>query len=183
MRQNIYSAAAQIQNPNEALASRNISYEFTLFDELGVIARKSGSAFIYPREKLILIETNIKTTRDPARTEMRILDAGWEVFQEIPPALIVEKKEYRVSEGKSLVEAALFNNSAFDFREAEVRFALFDQAGNALGANRIIAEGIFSGERKIVKSIWPQEISGTIATIQVSPRVNLFDPDVILKPR
>lgn len=185
--ENLYDAAAQVRNENELLASERLEYEFTLFDEFGPVARRGGSTFVLPQETFILAETGLSTTRLPVRAEFRVTNVVWEVRRDVPPALVVERREYRVEEraGKkqSLVEAVIANRSPLDLARVEVRVALFDQEGSIAGVNRLLLEDIPAGGRASVLSIWPFEIPARIGSTEVQPRVNILDPTVIVRPQ
>lgn len=187
VRPDLYDVAAEIQNASEVLSSTNVEYEFALFDEIGLIALRTGRVFLYAQERMHVVETNLSTTREPTRVEFKIVNAEWQFRQEPRPALAVERRDYTVEKendgAKSVVEAAVFNRTLFDFREAEVRFAVLDKDGNLLGVNRILIENFLSGSRRTVRSIWPERFKGEAAEIIVEPRVNIFDTDAILKPR
>ncbi len=177
---NTYDVAALVVNQNEILGASRVEYEVTLFDSLGPVARALGDAFLLPQEKLVLIEPSIKTTREATQAEVRILAAAWVVREKPAPDLVVERRDYRVEERagrkRSVVEAHIFNSSLFDIREAEVRIALFDDQGNAIGVNKLFLRDLPAGERKIVLSLWPRELAGEIKAIEVDARVNVFDP-------
>jgi hypothetical protein len=187
VRENAYDAVALVKNSNTALSADRIEYEFTLFDEFGPVAVKEGTAFILAQEELHIIEANILTTRDANYTEFRIKRVDWRLSDETRPNIVVERKDYRVSdEGgrrSSFVEVPLTNRSTFDFREVQVNFVILDGSGNLLGANKIIIERLRSDETRIIKSTWPEELQGDVVTIDVEPRVNLFDPGIILRPQ
>ncbi|QQG45391.1 MAG: hypothetical protein HYW89_00420 [Candidatus Sungiibacteriota bacterium] len=181
-----YDVAAEAQNLNEELSSANVEYEFSLFDGLGLISRKTGKTFILPQERLHLIETNLVTTRAPNRVELRILNAEWQVNQVDKPNLIVERRDYKVMEEnglkQSVIEVSIFNRSVPDYRKVEVNFTVLDKEGNLLGVNKVLLEDLFSNSRKVVKSIWPEELRGVADTIIIEPRVNVFDPSAIQRP-
>lgn len=186
-RQNAYDAAAFIENANDVLATQNLRYEFTLFDDLGLIARREGSAFLYPQEKTYIIEPNIQTARIPKRVEFKMLSASWEVRSEFPPHIVVERSSYSLLEEnevkRGVVDADIINKTSFDFKSITVQFAVFDPAENLLAINVVAVENIKAGARKSIRSIWPSEIEGEIGRIEIKPRVNLFDPTVIVKPQ
>lgn len=187
VRPQTYDVAAEIRNPNEVLSSARVEYEFFLFDNFGLVARKVGRTFILPQERTHIIEANLNTTREPSRVEFRVSNIDWQFKKQERPNLIVERRDYKVvdMEGKkqSLVEASILNRSPFNFKEALVNFVVLDEQGNLLGTNKILVENLLAGSRQVIKSIWPQELIGEIATISVEPRVNFFDPAVIIKPR
>lgn len=184
---NVYDMVAYIENPNEILVSPRLEYEFALFDEFGLIARRRGNTFILAEERLHIVEPALETKRIPVRVEFKVVDVQWEVSTKNPLNLVIERREYRVAgeNGKKygVVEASILNRSLFDLREVEVSFAVTDKDGNILGANRVLLENLSSGTSKAIKSIWPEELKGEIALINVEPRVNVFNPVIIIKPR
>lgn len=187
VRANTYDVAALIQNQNEVLASAKIEYEFSLFDALTQVARKTGETFILPQERVHVIATNLVTSRNAVRVEFLVRNVEWRVFREGHPNFVVERRDYRVRDAdgrlESVVEAVIQNRSPFDFREVGVHVLVLDREGNLLGANSVTLERFLAGERRTVTSLWPGELKGDVATIVVQPRVNVFDPSVILTPR
>lgn len=186
-RENSYDVVAFLQNPNEDLASGNLTYRISLFDELGEIAGRQGKTFIFPKEKVLIVEANLATQRLPIRVEFKVSRVEWRPVSIQLPDLAIEKKEYKLVENEgrtqSVVETSIFNRSPFDLKKIEVVIAAFDQEYNLLGASRVLTEGLTAGVRKEVKAVWPEALSGEVAFIEIDPRLNLFESGVILKPR
>ena len=186
VRKNSYDAAAYIQNSNTLLSSVKLEYEFTLFDDLGLVARKTGTTFIYPQEDLYVIEANITTSREPRRVKFKVTNVVWQFKQELRPNVAIEKREYRVvaenSSRQGIIETTVLNRSPYDFREVEVRVVALDSDENLLGVDKLIADDFLSGSSRVVKSIWPQEFIREVVTIQATARINIFDPTIIIKP-
>ena len=183
----LYDAVALVENQNQALASGDVRYEFSLFDDLGLVARKTGTAFIYPQERLYVVEPALRTTRKPVRVEFRVTGIAWRTSHELPPIIVVEHRDYAVTavgeKKQSMVTADLFNQSSLGFRAFEVTTAVFDVAGNLIGANKVAGEDLAAESRVTIKSLWPSALPGDVAKIEIIPRVNLFDSDVIIKPQ
>lgn len=186
-RPGFYDVAALIENVNEALSSREVRYEFILFDDLGSVAFRQGTTYIFPRERTYVIEANLETSRVPTRVEFKMSDVSWEVLKDGTERILVERRDYALGEEngrkRSLVEAALLNRASVGFKEVEVLFVVLDEKENVLGVNKILVEDFLPGMQRTVKSVWPREFEGEVAKIIVEPRVNLFDPTVILKPQ
>ncbi len=187
VRENVYDVVALIQNPNEVTSSGKMEYEFSLMDEAGVVAKRSGRTFIYAQERMYAVEANVIVTRRPSRVEFKTGKISWRINKGDRPNLIVEKRDYKVVTAggikESVVESSILNRSPYDFKEVEVRFVVFDRQGNAIGANRVVLERVLAGSSRPVKSIWPRELEGEVGAIEVEPRVNIFDPAIILKPQ
>lgn len=181
-----FDVVARIRNPNNFLASDKVEYEFLLFDEFGSVASSSGRTFILPQETVHVIETNLKTSRNPLKVKFRIKSVKWEIAEEFLPRFTVEKKEYKIEDvggiRRGVVNAVIFNRSPFDFKKATIGFILLDRQGNLIGANRVGVENFVSGTRKNIKAFWPGEIPGEISQIIVEPRVNILEQDTILQP-
>lgn len=186
-RAKVYDVAAQIENPNESLSSAEVEYEFTLFDRIGPLAKKTGHTFLFAQERVVVLETNLETVRPPEGVEFKILKVTWKASREPPPDLIAARYEYRVVDGdggkKSMVEASILNNSPFGFREVEVQFLVLDGTETLIGINKVLVEDLLAGARVTVRSIWPGVLKGEVARISIQPRVNIFDPSMILKPQ
>lgn len=183
----IYDVAAEVENQNEVLSAKKLEYEFTLFDAIGPVAIRRGRTFLFAQERLHLIEVGLGTTREPTRVEVKILKADWELRQDPKPNILVERRDYLVEEAdnrrKSVVEAVISNRATLGFKEVEARVVLLDRNENLVGANRVIIENFLAGERRAVRFFWPEELPGEAATIIVEPRVNVFDPSIILRPQ
>ena len=182
-----YDVAALVENPNQTLSSHLVYYEFILLDQYGIIGHTTGNTYIYPGERLTIIEPNMRTTREPVSVEFSVQRVAWKNENFERPSLVVERREHTISwEGKkkhSVVEAQIFNNGPLHFRNMEATVTVFDDAGNLIGANRVLAEDISPNERRTVFSIWPDVLPGAVARIEVTPRVNLFETDAIVKPQ
>lgn len=176
--ENAYDAAAEIQNPNEILSSSNLEYEFTLFDGPVPIAVRRGKTFILPQEKIHIVEPNMRTSREATRVELRILKLDWQFRQESKPSLVIEKRDYKVldtnGKKKSLVETTLANRSPRAFHNVEVVALLLDKNENLLGVNKVIIESLAAGSKEKVTFIWPEELSGSIDSVMIEPRINIL---------
>ncbi|MEK7082111.1 MAG: hypothetical protein AAB915_00320 [Patescibacteria group bacterium] len=183
----IFDAAALVENPNEVLSSASLRYEFIFFDDVGQIGQRDGSAFIFPQERVYIVEPHIELSRNPARVEFRIAGIDWQARQDIPPTLVVQDRQYRIRETpagrQSTAEATIANASQFDFRRMETAIVVLDREGNLIGANRIVNENIRAGGTAEVVSLWPAELSGEAAALEIQPRVNIFLPDAAVKPQ
>ena len=183
MRPNSYDAAAEIQNPNEALSSASVEYEFTLFDTRGPIAVRRGKTFLFAQERTMVVEAGLETTREPASVEFKILNVDWIARSDPKPNVMVERHEYvKINEGRpqSAVDVSLVNDTPFNFRNFEIIVTAFDRNGNLIGANRVGIEGFDSESRKKIRTLWPILFAEDPATIRIEPRVNLFNPEVII---
>lgn len=184
VRPGVYDVAAQIENPNQVLSSADVAYEFLLTDEFGTIAERTGSTIIFPKQRRYVIETGIDAGRTPKNVEFRVLNITWQSQKISVPQVIVENRKYAVATDKTrtqgVVEATLYNSSSFDLKEVEVYFLVLDKSENLIAVNKILVSNFLSNTRQTVRSLWPNELQGDVATIEVDPIVNIFDPSIIL---
>jgi hypothetical protein len=108
------------------------------------------------------------------------------VRKDIHPNVFAERREYNVvtTNGKKqgVVDVSIFNSTLFDYRSVDVYVLALDKDGNLLGTNRTTIENIRAGSHTSVRFIWPGELPGDVASLEVNTRLNIFDPDLILKP-
>lgn len=183
VREDSYDAVAQIQNPNEVLSSAQVQYEFTIFDDFAPVATRRGTTFLFAQERTYVVESNIKTVREPTRVEFKITNIVWQFRQEQKPNLVVERRDYRVERNQgrkqSVVEARILNRTVFDFKEMEIRVVILDKEENLLGSSRTVIEEMKAGSSRTVKFLWPEELRGNIGSVIVEPRVNIFDANAV----
>ena len=186
VRDNLFDAAALIQNQNEVLSSSHVVYEFALFDEFGLVTRKKGETYLLAQERTPIIEPGIVTTRDPSRVEFRIVSIDWQVRKDIHPNVFAERREYKVvgagDKKQGVVDATIFNGTPYDYRSVDVYVLALDKDNNLLGVNRSALENIRAGSHNPLRLIWPQELPGAVASVEVTTRLDIFDPELILKP-
>ena len=186
VRENVFDAAALIQNQNEVLSSGHVVYEFALFDEFGLVTRKIGETYLLAQERTSVIEPSIVTSRDPTRVEFRIMSIDWQVRKDIHPNVFAERREYKVitagEKKQSAVDVSIFNSTSYDYKSVDVYVLVLDKDGNLLGTNRTVLKSVAAGSHNPVRLIWPGELAGTTVSVEVATRLNIFDPDLILKP-
>lgn len=185
IREGSFDIAAYIQNPNEFISSSDIRYEFVLFDDLGIVAYRAGTTFIYPRERIYLVEADIQTSRKPTYAELKITRAAWNSEKLNLPVLTIDKKDYKILEqdGPSeSVETTVSNRSPFGLREVELVFVVLDKNENLLGVNRSLLEDMEARSSRSLRSTWPEKFKGIPAKVVVEPRTNLFKTSAILQP-
>jgi hypothetical protein len=187
VRTNSYDLVALVQNSNEVLSSPKVEYEFSLFDGLTPVITKKGSTFIFAQERIHVVEPNVETTRELTHVEFKITMVDWEFRQESKPSLVVEKRDYRVEEEngqkRSVLRTAVLNRSDLDLKEVVIQAVMFDQDGNALGSNHTLIDGFRAGSRREVTMPWSEVLKGEVKSIVIEARVNIFDPNIILRPQ
>ncbi len=182
VRDGSYDAIAYIKNPNLRYGSSRVEYEIILKDAEGIsIGTREGATFIASNEQIIIIETDIRTNLIPKTAGFKIKRVIWTRDDNPPPLHDIGfiKREYSVrqsAEGirQSMVETAIFNNTPKNFSTVFVSVFLYDKNKNIIGANKTIVENLNAGETRPLQFIWPEEIHGSVESIEGSARVNTF---------
>lgn len=185
VRLNTYDIVAEVQNPNSHLAANPLSYRMRLFDDQGVeIGRRDNVTFVYPNDRVYIIEPNFVSERTIARAEIEIMEreTKWEYVEELRPELTLGNKAYipNVEGAGASVTAELVNKSLFGFQKVEIRAALLDEEGNIIGVAKTVAEAVRPNESRKIELIWPQAPEGNVVTIDLEARANALTKTNIL---
>ena len=184
----VFDVAAFVRNTNEVLASPSLEYRFTLSDSEGVIAERFGKTYLYPQERTYVVEANVPVSRTPTRVEFSIIKSNWTVYRESPPNVVVHGRKYfleqeTASTSRSVITAELFNDSTFDFRTVDVHFLLFDADENLIGLNKTILERFLTRTTREARTVWPGVVAGTVTSVIIEPRINVFTPTWFIPPQ
>lgn len=184
--QGSFDVAADIKNLNEFLGASKISYQFELMDKIGaVIALRQGDTFLLPGEETYVIESNLRTSREPAVVNFKITGVEW-VFGEFRrPDMIVGERNLEIfgeNEKKdTILKTSIQNRSIFDFRIVEIGVLVLDESENLLGAQRSVEKNFLAGEKRSLELSWPGGFGDKPKIIRVEPRVNILDRENILR--
>ncbi|MFC1645532.1 hypothetical protein ACFL08_05955, partial [Patescibacteria group bacterium] len=92
----LYDVLIKVSNPNSEFGSSEFGYVIYLKDDQGkVLAEKSGTSYILPRETKYVIETNLESNVNPSQVYIELDSNIWEkvdIFEE--PELNVYNKQY-----------------------------------------------------------------------------------------
>ena len=186
VRDKTYDVAAEIENPNELIASGNVEYEFTLYDKLGAVASKKGSTFIYSQERILVVETGLETTRIPTRAELHILHIDWLLRNDPKPLVSVEKKAHNIERFQdrtySTISAIIYNESPLHVNQIVSTIVALDAQENLIGVSHSVMSDVQAGDRRPLKASWPTLFSEEPTIIRIESRMNIFDPRTIIKP-
>lgn len=169
---NIYTAAAYIQNTNLGAGARNVAYSFQLFDVKNqLIIERSGVTDLPPLPVIPIIETNIPTgTRTIARTlfAFSALPIWNTLAQDALPQIDVSH-QVLVPDGSRLT-LTLENNTVKDISSVIVEGVLFDAGGVALAASKSLITSLPHKSSQNVTFTWPLGVPGVVrAEITVLP--------------
>lgn len=175
VRGGVYSAVAEMKNPNSALGIFRLEYVLKLFDAQDVLViERSGISFLYADEVAHIVETDLRSERAIVRGALEIGKTEYIVRDDNPPDLIAGEKKFRVVTQNGLsteLRARLFNRTFSDFHAVRVHGILLDKNQNVLAASSLILDEIRGGDAKEIRFFWPGEIKN-VSLILIEPRVN-----------
>ena len=163
----VYDVAALLENANQFLSAKYISYIIKLYDSNNIlVALKENSTFIYPGEKFVIFEPSISTqNRIPVRALLEIDRSSllWEKAESKPLKIDILRSQKFLDEGMLLparVETEIKNMSNLLYRNIQVIAVLWGGAGDVLGVSRTIIEKMDIDESKTITFTWPKAIPG-----------------------
>lgn len=184
-----YDVVAQIQNPNDHLSGNPLSYRVRIYDDAGAkVGERIGSTFIYPNDKMYVVESNFPTERRIARTEFSVIeeDTKWTYTNDLRPELTLGNKKYAiVNEGgieEARASADLVNRSPLSFENVDVRVLLLDASSNIIGVAKTVVSKVKSGESQHVEFNWVERPEGEVVRIDMEARANGLDPSNVSLP-
>lgn len=178
-----YDLAAEIKNPNQNYGSRQISYQFELYDSQdNLIVQYPGTTYILPHQTKYLLKIKAESDRPVKQVKISFNQIKWEKQENYqPPQLAVQGKEFRLlsdeESGFAQVRAILINKTSFDFERIDIDILLFDSAGRLLAISVNELRTFLAGQERDFLSIWFSQIKGQVVSIEIEAETNIFDPD------
>lgn len=171
----LYSSVAYIENPNPSAGIRHAHYVVRLYDEKNVlVAERVGETFI-PAGKIVpIFEGNMQVGgRVPVRTTCTLFDPlTWERMEDERAAEIaVSGVALKEANGLPRLSAAIENSGVYALANLVVVAALFDEAGNVLGASRTVIPQLDPDSSKEIVFTWPKQFTSFVARMDVVPLI------------
>ena len=173
----VYYVIASVDNPNGGIGMKSLPYTIRLTDEEGLlVTTRKGETFVNPREKFIIFEGGIETgARQAARAAITFdNDFEWRRISPDKPSLLIEKRSFS-NDGKPRLEVSVTNDSIYTLKSIKLPVILSDKNGNAFAGSSTVIDRLAKSETRIVVFTWPVSFTELPASIDVYPRVNLFN--------
>ena len=156
VREGWYSAVAYIENKNQAIIEK-APYEFIFYDSLGgEIDRRSGIAFIPPRQKFPVFEGRFQFDVDPSKVEFKFTEDNihWYPVQEKERFVSVEDQTLVGSETSPRLWANLENSHYKDLEDIPVTTIIYTD-GQPIAASQTYVENLPAKEKVRFTYTWP----------------------------
>jgi hypothetical protein len=171
----VYNTMAYVQNPNQNVEVKSITYLFKLYDDQGIlVAQREGATFIPAGQKFAVFEGGIRTgERIPARTTFEFTDLPiWRVGTAVSKIKVLSVD---VDQGSSPKAEVRIKNDAVDqgFSNVDAFVILYDKDDNRVAFSKTVIEKIAPSELQTLYFTWPmafpKEIVRTEALFVVRP--------------
>lgn len=179
----VYSAYAQVLNPNPELTAWEVNYEMT-FEKAGrVLGSVQKTDFILSGSSKFLVVPSIRLSDAPDEVELKFGKIRWTGQ---PPRLelgfdVVQQTSGVTEEGNFFVQAVVRNNSGFRIKTVRVDVLVFDRSNeNLVALNSTELSDLESLEGRFFRTLWPEPILN-VGQIQVTPQVNPYDLELALE--
>lgn len=169
----VYSVAASIENPNRVAGIDDISYNFKLYDNEGVVVKeKSGSVFIKPRDSFIIFEPGIRMEEGVVPTSATITfeeSPVWKVTQRRDVPVIVKNKKLINTKTQPRLTATLLNDSVSDMFNLDVFAVVYNSENKPVAVSSTFVDMIEKNSQKDIFFTWPLPISKLPSTGCTTP--------------
>jgi len=182
----LYSAVAQVVNPNAHLVVRSFTYEFSFKGAGGEILKTvAGESFMGQGGSRFVLQPAVTLSAAPQSVSISITNTRFTtVIPELLPKFeILQQKSGNSEEGKFFVEAVVKNPYSFSVRKINVQVLVFDQANrNILAVNQSVLSDLLPLESRYFQVMWPVAQSALFTAktgqIQVIAEVNPADQGI-----
>lgn len=177
----IYSAYAQIRNPNAELSARAVSYRF-LFRGAGAPQSFSGETYLLAGQSRFVLLAAASLSSSPESVDLVFDGVTW--VRRVPAFQVkfdvLQKNTGRSAEGGTFVEFLVKNPQGYRIKKVDVQAIVFGRAGQEIFA---VNSGQFTDlkpfESRYVRLVWPAALP-PFGEIQILPQVNQLEPGAVL---
>src|SRR3989344_954688 len=184
-----YDIVAEVQNPNDHLAANPLIYRVQLFDDAGAeVGRRENITYLYPNDRIYIIESNFVTERTVVRAVATVLDkeSTWQFTNDIHPEITLGDKKYDVvkidTQEMGHVSSELVNRESFGYQNVDVRVAILDADENIIGVAKTVLSKVAPGEEIKIEFTWPRSFNGVVSRIEMEARANGLESGNIFLP-
>lgn len=173
--EDVYSAVAQVENPNVLSLGLSRPYEFRFYDaENEFITRVIGYATLPPNQNITIFEGGIKTgNREIKRTTFSWLQVPvwYKVNKEILDDYKVTVSDISITnEGtRPRLEAKIKNDGQTNLPSLSVIAVIYGQDGNAITASKTLSDTLPVGTESFVYFNWPSPFAEKYTRIEITP--------------
>lgn len=179
-----YDFVAEIANPHREFGASEVAYELKLLNGSGnELLKREGVFYILPGQTKFLILPFLTTENNVSDIELNIKSAKWQKIESLEGMnLIVRNETYTpTGGGAGSLNAAILNDSDFDFEVVDIDVLLYNSRGEIIAVNKTDIRTFVARTERAFSVTWPFPIAGNVAKISVKPSTNLFENSNFIK--
>lgn len=169
-----YSALALLENTNQGVFAREVSYAFRIYDKNNILLFEiPGTTFVPPgRVFPIFISPILTGNREAVKAVFQITDSqiNWERGSFSEPDLDVVNVSRAGDDNQTIIEADVFNNEVYPVRNTQVVAIVYDNNKNAIRASATKIDYISPKDKARVIFTWNESFTFDISKIDIVPR-------------
>lgn len=160
----VYNSMAYIQNPNQGVEAKDLSYVFKLYDAEGLlVASREGRAFVPAGQRTAIFEGAIKTgSRAPTRTTFEFTTTPeWERGESFTSIRVLS---IDLSSSDTPSATVRVENQALDrgFSGVDAAIVLYDKDDNRVSFSKTVISSMAPGETLTLYFTWPEAFSSEV---------------------
>lgn len=170
--ENNYSVVSLFENKNADLVAKDLGYTIKLFNSQNeLVGERAGEIKnVWPREPLIIFESNIQTEDRVIRSLIELEeDIWWEETEVERPSLSVSFKSFE-PEPYPRVTATISNNSAKNLSDIDIYIVISDYERNVFATSATLVDSLLSNTSREVFFTWPKQFSSYPVFFDFYPR-------------
>lgn len=178
-----YDFVAEIANPNKDFGASEVAYELKLLNSnKEELLNQEGIFYILPGQTKFLILPFLTTENNVSDIQLNIKSAKWQKIDSLEGMnLIVRNEKYTSSGNSSYLNAAILNDSDFDFEIVDIDVLLYNSLGEIIGVNKSDIRTFLARTERAFSVTWPFPVNGNVYKIEVKPSTNLFENSNFIK--
>jgi hypothetical protein len=172
----LYNLGAYVENPNVDGGAVNVPYQFSVFDDQGIlITRVSGTMTIPPnRNTLAFIGAVNMGQRVPAQGGVQFEFTSppvWAKAEDTLSNISISNKQYSEDSSGASLQATITNTGLTAYNDMTVYSVLSDVNGNELAFSKTYINSIAGGASAVAPFTWPTSFNGAVVSEDILPVV------------
>ncbi len=170
----VYTALAMLENPNQGVFAREISYVFKIYDVENVLLFEiNGKTFIPPGREFPVFASPVLTGNRIASKETFAITSNiaWEKGEWKEPNIAISNVTNGVVGTGQRITADIVNHEVYPLRDLEIVAVVYDELGNARQASATVASYISPEGDARVTFTWGAPFEFTVSKVDIIPRV------------
>ena len=161
IRDGMYSAIAQIENPAAESIANDVPYTFSLRDKSGnTVFTRSGKTFIPSRKTFVVFEGTIETNTSPDSVYFKFdQEPDWQKSNYTEPNLVFSNKVLTDVDGAPRMTADVKNPNIVDTKKITLSALIYDDGGNVVQVSQTYIDKLKAEQSTSITFTWPQPIS------------------------